>query len=163
MESASKTYFSIARTPVQNPWANCFLHKPITYKIWACKQEMNLCFQKNETCPTDPAPRCAVPDAPAGLFSRLHHGCVNTYFAQFSWETSPAVLTVQQAKYFFLFSIFYISPPSCIYYTTHSTPIICLQGQLDGRRTHGLCKSSVTSILHKLCFYINIWAFLVRL
>lgn len=68
----------------------------------------------------------------------------------------------QKCNFFFVFYLLYL-PSSCIYHTSHSTPIICLQGQLDGSRTHGLCKSSVTSTLHKLCFYINIWAFLVRL
>lgn len=60
--------------------------------------EINLCFQRMRLVPPIQPLAVLCLMHQQGFFSRLQHGCVNMYFAQFSWETSPEVLTVQPAK-----------------------------------------------------------------
>lgn len=164
MENVCKTYFSTGRTPAQNPRANCFLHKPISCKIWACKQRwISVSREMRLVPPTQPlAVLCLMHQQ--GFFSRLNRDVsICTLLSSPGRRAQQSSLSnKQKCNFFFVFYLLYLSP-CLIYHTIHTTPIICLQGQLDGSRTHGLCKSSVSSILHKVCFYINIWAFLVRL
>lgn len=85
--------------------------------------ETNLSFQRNEACPTNPAPRCVVPDAPAGLF--LH---APTWMCQYvlcsvllgDEPSSPHCPTCKNVI-FFLFSILYISP-----HFAYNTPLTAL-------------------------------------
>lgn len=131
-----------------------FLHKPITCKIWVCKQRwISVSREMRLFPPTHPlAVLCLMHQQ--GFFFRLQHGCVNMYFAQFSWETSPAVPTVQQVKTHFFCFLSLISPLICQIpqHSQHShLPSRPAGWQQDSQAMQGLNKQHLAQVmfLHK--------------
>lgn len=81
--------------------------------------ERNLCHQRNETCPIDPAPGPAVPGAPAGLFvPALPRMCQHVLCSLLLGDEPSGPHCPMSKNIIFLFSSFYFSP-----HLTYTTPL----------------------------------------
>lgn len=84
--------------------------------------EMKLYLQRNEACPTSLAPRCAVPDAPAGLFLQAPTWMCQYVLCSVLLGDEPSSPRCPTSKnVIFSFSVFYISP-----HPAYTTPLTAL-------------------------------------
>lgn len=140
MENVCKTYFSTGRTPAQNPRA-VFSINQLAVKYEHASRDGSL-FPEKWGLSHQPSPLLCCAWCTSRAFSPGSTGmCQYVLCSVLLGDelSSPHCPTSKNVIFFFLS---YISPH--VSYTTPATPLpssICLQGQLDGSRTHGLCKT----------------------